>query len=72
MKVSGKDLHKYVGSKILLPHRTEPLIHLPVEAKIIGGKKGEVTVEFEEIDSPGLSRTQILNTEGHKEKYIVI
>lgn len=64
--IYGKDFHKNVGKKILMPHPTDMKV-LPVALQIIEAKNKQVTLELF-----GTNIRQTSNYSRDKNKYLVI
>lgn len=64
--ILGKDFHKNVGKKILMPHPTDPKIE-PVELKIVRVENKRVTLEL-----VGFGIQKEDNYSKDKNKYLVI
>lgn len=66
--IMGKDFHKHVGKKILMPHPTNPAI-MPMKLLIKEVKNKQVTLAMQPPDG-NLERTD--NYSKDKNKYLII
>lgn len=64
--IMGKDFHKHVGKKILMPHPTNPAM-LPAELKIVSVKNKQVTLQL-----VGTDIQQTTNYSDDKNKYLIV
>jgi hypothetical protein len=64
--IMGKDFHKHVGKKILMPHPTDPNV-MPIELKIVKADNKQVTLEM-----VGMDCRKTDNYSKDKNKYLLI